>query len=114
MADFNAENADAARDADIQVLTTGPEAHDFEIRKDPAKVEETHIGERASTVRSFKYLMRLADMQDYFANLDAQKARDLPAGEERNKAFKDSRYSRLRAAVCRYYARKCPRGGAPF
>jgi hypothetical protein len=58
------------------------------------------------------YLLRLAELQDFFGDLDAAKARELPSGEERNKALKNARYSRLRAASARHYAWKLPR--SPF
>lgn len=110
MTEFNAEYANAARLADAQVAVQGPT--DFEVKKDPHGVRQSHMGEKASEITDYIYLLRLAELQDFFADLDSGKAKELPQGEERNTAFKNARYSRLRAASARHYAWKLPK--APF
>ncbi len=110
MTEFNAENANAQRLADAQVAVQGPT--DFEVKKDPHGARNSYLGNKASDIKDYVYLLRLAELQDFFGDLDSTKAKELPQGEERNAAYKNARYSRIRAASARYYAWKLPK--APF
>ncbi len=99
----------ASLTADILLLTVGPEALDFEVKFEPKNIETTHKGERVSTVQDSKYLYRMADFNDWSADGDerqAQEAKDSNNTDLQRTKEKNARYSRNRAAVCRYYARK--------
>ena len=93
--------------ADIEVLICSPAAVDFEIRMDPKDSSESHVGKRASSVESGRYLFDLSRYLDWGASKDREKA--TAAGENKEERTKYTKYAdrgRRQAAVCRYYARK--------
>lgn len=105
-------------EADILVLTVGPERFDFAVKRDPhdkSGKQVSHVGKLVSAIADVRYLYNMASLQDWCADQSSDKAEALPP-EEKRAEYKNAGYSRNRAAVCRYYARKASFGAdrVPF
>lgn len=110
----NNKYASQRTEADILVLTVGPERFDFAVKRDPndkSGKQASQVGKLVSAITDVRYLYNMASFQDWCADQSSDKAEALPSGSDEKRAeHKNAGYSRNRAAVCRYYARKASFG----
>lgn len=97
-------------EADILVLTVGADRFDFTVKRDPndkSGKQVSQVGKSVSAIGDYRYLYNMANFQDWCADQSSDKAEAMPKGSDEQRAeYKNAGYSRNRAAVCRYYARK--------